>query len=104
MEKAQNYGMVKEKKAENYDAEQVPLHQLSTLKSGTDKKPVFFPFPFPPYDIQEDFMNTLFEVLDSGQVGIFESPTGTVGVIMERILRSEENQVLKSSTCLSGSQ
>ncbi|XP_068701537.1 ATP-dependent DNA helicase DDX11-like [Montipora foliosa] len=77
MEKAQNYGIVKEKKAENYDVEQVPLQQLPTLKSGTDKKPVFFPFPFPPYDIQEDFMNTLFDVLDSGQVGIFESPTGT---------------------------
>ncbi|KAG0717309.1 ATP-dependent DNA helicase DDX11 [Chionoecetes opilio] len=36
-----------------------------------------FPFPFPPYDIQKDFMRKLFSVLEEGQLGIFESPTGT---------------------------
>ncbi|KAJ2961754.1 hypothetical protein NQZ79_g2978 [Umbelopsis isabellina] len=36
-----------------------------------------FGFPFTPYPIQEDFMKTLYNVLDQGKVGIFESPTGT---------------------------
>lgn len=37
-----------------------------------------FPFPYKPYDIQEQFMRTLYRALDQGKVGIFESPTGTV--------------------------
>ena len=49
--------------------------QLSTEVKET---PLFFPFPFPPYDIQEDFMTKLYCVLEKGGVGIFESPTGTV--------------------------
>ncbi|XP_035012244.1 ATP-dependent DNA helicase DDX11 isoform X1 [Hippoglossus stenolepis] len=36
-----------------------------------------FPFPYQPYNIQEQFMQTLYSVLDQGKVGIFESPTGT---------------------------
>lgn len=36
-----------------------------------------FKFPFPPYDIQEQFMRELFQVLEGGKLGIFESPTGT---------------------------
>ncbi|KAI8881907.1 DNA repair helicase [Backusella circina FSU 941] len=36
-----------------------------------------FGFPFEPYDIQKDFMNELYNVLSKGNVGIFESPTGT---------------------------
>ena len=40
--------------------------------------PVKFPFPFPPYPIQEDFMKNLYQALDGGKIGIFESPTGTV--------------------------
>ncbi|XP_073477770.1 ATP-dependent DNA helicase DDX11 isoform X2 [Aquarana catesbeiana] len=36
-----------------------------------------FPFPFPPYPIQEQFMSELYRVLEAGKVGIFESPTGT---------------------------
>ncbi|CAJ0961768.1 unnamed protein product, partial [Ranitomeya imitator] len=39
--------------------------------------PVTFPFPFPPYPIQEQFMTELYRVLEAGKVGIFESPTGT---------------------------
>ncbi|XP_041458107.1 ATP-dependent DNA helicase DDX11-like isoform X2 [Lytechinus variegatus] len=38
---------------------------------------IAFPFPFPPYPIQEDFMKHLYEALDGGKIGIFESPTGT---------------------------
>ncbi|KAA8590164.1 hypothetical protein FQN60_014098 [Etheostoma spectabile] len=36
-----------------------------------------FPFPYQPYDIQEQFMKALYRALDQGKVGIFESPTGT---------------------------
>ncbi|KAF7224528.1 ATP-dependent DNA helicase DDX11 [Nothobranchius furzeri] len=36
-----------------------------------------FPFPYQPYDIQEQFMQALYSTLDQGKVGIFESPTGT---------------------------
>ncbi|XP_053637963.1 ATP-dependent DNA helicase DDX11 isoform X1 [Cherax quadricarinatus] len=39
--------------------------------------PEDFPFPFPPYDIQKDFMKNLFSTLEKEQLGIFESPTGT---------------------------
>ena len=42
--------------------------------------PDLFAFPFPPYDIQEDFMKNLYKVLTNGGVGIFESPTGTVSL------------------------
>lgn len=40
--------------------------------------PSEFPFPFEPYSIQKDFMRELYMTLERGQVGIFESPTGTV--------------------------
>ncbi|XP_017036500.1 ATP-dependent DNA helicase DDX11 [Drosophila kikkawai] len=36
-----------------------------------------FGFPHVPYKIQEQLMQELFRVLENGQVGIFESPTGT---------------------------
>uniref|UniRef100_A0A8C4QHC2 DEAD/H (Asp-Glu-Ala-Asp/His) box helicase 11 n=1 Tax=Eptatretus burgeri TaxID=7764 RepID=A0A8C4QHC2_EPTBU len=36
-----------------------------------------FPFPFPPYGIQREFMQVLYRVLEEEKVGIFESPTGT---------------------------
>ena len=39
--------------------------------------PSEFKFPFPPYDIQTQFMTSLFHCLDQGRLGIFESPTGT---------------------------
>ena len=42
--------------------------------------PAEFPFPFHPYNIQKDFMRELYLALERGQVGIFESPTGTVRV------------------------
>ncbi len=37
-----------------------------------------FQFPFPPYDIQVEFMTQLYDVLQRRKVGVFESPTGTV--------------------------
>ncbi|XP_076290500.1 ATP-dependent DNA helicase DDX11 isoform X2 [Lasioglossum baleicum] len=36
-----------------------------------------FPFPFPPYTIQSQFMEELYKCLENGNLGIFESPTGT---------------------------
>ncbi|XP_068170153.1 ATP-dependent DNA helicase DDX11 isoform X2 [Antennarius striatus] len=43
------------------------------MESGRDH----FPFPYQPYSIQEQFMQALYNALDQGKVGIFESPTGT---------------------------
>ena len=40
-----------------------------------------FLFPFEPYEIQKNFMRVLYNTLERGQVGIFESPTGTVKVV-----------------------
>lgn len=39
-----------------------------------------FHHPFTPYDVQLQFMRGVYDVLarGGGQVGIFESPTGTV--------------------------
>ncbi|XP_033632189.1 ATP-dependent DNA helicase DDX11-like [Asterias rubens] len=39
--------------------------------------PQSFPFPFTPYNIQEDFMKNLYATINEGKIGIFESPTGT---------------------------
>lgn len=46
-------------------------------------KKVDFHHPYTPYDVQEQFMRSVYDVLDTGngQVGILESPTGTVGLI-----------------------
>lgn len=67
----------------NYDFKQGSSNQPSGCESVAKDKPIFFPFPFPPYDIQEDFMKTLYRVLEIGGVGIFESPTGTVRTYVE---------------------
>lgn len=39
--------------------------------------PQEFPFPFPAYQIQKQFMKELYNCLESGKLGLFESPTGT---------------------------
>jgi chromosome transmission fidelity protein 1 len=36
-----------------------------------------FHHPYEPYEIQLQFMNAVYECLEDGKVGIFESPTGT---------------------------
>lgn len=36
-----------------------------------------FHHPFTPYDIQQQFMEAVYDCIESGKVGIFESPTGT---------------------------
>jgi len=35
-----------------------------------------FHHPYQPYDIQSQFMNALYDCIEAGKVGIFESPTG----------------------------
>jgi hypothetical protein len=60
----------------------VRRHGTSAEPSGDKPQalqpPADFPFPYTPYDIQRDFMRNLYEVLENGGLGIFESPTGTV--------------------------
>ncbi|KAF1848188.1 DNA repair helicase [Cucurbitaria berberidis CBS 394.84] len=36
-----------------------------------------FHHPYEPYEIQKEFMNAVYDCLEDGKVGIFESPTGT---------------------------
>lgn len=36
-----------------------------------------FHHPFQPYDIQQQFMQAVYDCIEDGKVGIFESPTGT---------------------------
>lgn len=55
---------------------------------------IHFPFPFPPYPIQKAFMTKLYQVLEAGKIGIFESPTGTVSLRdMGRWLRQLEGSL-----------
>lgn len=44
--------------------------------------PSSFRFPFTPYKIQHDFMTALYSALENKKLGIFESPTGTVRIIL----------------------
>jgi chromosome transmission fidelity protein 1 len=36
-----------------------------------------FHHPYEPYEIQKQFMNAVYDCLEEGKVGVFESPTGT---------------------------
>ncbi|KAI9783641.1 MAG: ATP-dependent DNA helicase chl1 [Candelina submexicana] len=36
-----------------------------------------FHHPYQPYEIQNEFMNALYDCIEEGKIGIFESPTGT---------------------------
>lgn len=51
---------------------------MSQIQSNLLEPPENFDFPFPPYDIQQQFMKNLYSCLETGKLGIFESPTGTV--------------------------
>lgn len=66
---------------------------------------IHFPFPFPPYPIQKDFMAELYKVLEAGKIGIFESPTGTgksLSLICGALswLRDFEQKKLQAEACL----
>ena len=92
MENLRNDGLLTEKGPVNCEFKQSAANQLSGYESVAKNQPIFFPFPFPPYDIQEDFMNSLFHVLENGEVGIFESPTGTVGVDEWKMFRGRRTR------------
>lgn len=61
-----------------------------------------FHHPYTPYDVQEQFMKTVFDVLEAGDghVGILESPTGTVSFCFCRGLAWEPDDVLHSGSLL----
>lgn len=63
--------------AEADDAMEHVAHQLGKLD---------FHHPYTPYDVQEEFMKTVYDVLEKGQgqIGILESPTGTVSLLGDR--------------------
>jgi chromosome transmission fidelity protein 1 len=50
---------------------------MSAIGDGMEKSHDFH-HPYTPYAIQEAFMETVYQVLEEGKVGILESPTGTV--------------------------
>lgn len=52
---------------------------MENENKGVLQIPDEFDFPFPPYDIQLQFMQKLYFALENRKLGIFESPTGTVG-------------------------
>lgn len=54
-----------------------PKAERAMSEESEETGGIHFPFPFPPYPIQKDFMAELYKVLEAGKVGIFESPTGT---------------------------
>jgi len=49
-------------------------------RPGPTAEAVEFPFPFPAYTIQKQLMQEVYNTIEAGAVGIFESPTGTVRV------------------------
>jgi len=40
-----------------------------------------FYHPYEPYDIQKQLMNAVYDCLENEKVGIFESPTGELGLL-----------------------
>jgi chromosome transmission fidelity protein 1 len=54
--------------------------KMATAVTDADTQPLEFHHPFTPYDVQVEFMRAVYAVLErgNGQVGILESPTGTV--------------------------
>lgn len=48
---------------------------------GPPDEVIDFHHPYTPYDVQTQFMTEAYKVLQTGngQIGILESPTGTVG-------------------------
>jgi chromosome transmission fidelity protein 1 len=56
----------------------VPCFDIVNITATMDKTTERdFHHPFEPYEIQKQFMNAVYDCLEDGKVGIFESPTGT---------------------------
>lgn len=56
------------------------MAQFEVDEVTQDLEKMDFHHPYTPYDVQEQFMKAVYDVLETGngQVGILESPTGTV--------------------------
>ncbi|KAL1983100.1 hypothetical protein VTN96DRAFT_513 [Rasamsonia emersonii] len=50
---------------------------LCTATTMDQQRQKFY-HPYSPYEIQLQFMRALYDCIESGKIGIFESPTGTV--------------------------
>nr|KYP54202.1 putative ATP-dependent RNA helicase DDX11 [Cajanus cajan] len=71
-------------------------------KDGTRKFPGF---PFKPYSIQIDFMNSLYQSLNQGGVSMLESPTGTgktMSVICSALQWVIDRRLLEEVACGDG--
>jgi hypothetical protein len=68
--------------------------RLNKDDGGQVIAPKDFHHPYSPYAIQETFMNTVYQVLDEGKIGILESPTGTVSYISRDIEPPPSYQLL----------
>ena len=60
---------------------------FSVLAESELDVPSQFPFPFTPYDIQVEFMKNVYRTLEQGKIGILESPTGTVSILLIQNLK-----------------
>ena len=43
-----------------------------------EKQGIKFQYPFTPYSNQLEYSKQLYDIIDNGNIGILESPTGTV--------------------------
>ena len=53
-------------------------HEKRLAKGILSCRQTFPGFPYEPYDIQQRFMESMYATLDTGGVGLFESPTGAL--------------------------
>lgn len=62
--------------------------QLTGLCTSTtmDQQRQKFYHPYSPYEIQLQFMRALYDCIEGGKIGIFESPTGEFHVRQAEIL------------------
>lgn len=52
--------------------------------------------PFVPYQVQRQFMSTVYKCLEEGKVGVLESPTGTVSRVLPVLLAALCHQLLSA--------
>lgn len=76
-----------------------PIKEMAVNVPSATESPEDFSFPFKPYNIQVDFMRSLYKALNEGKIGIFESPTGTVSfpLVLEAMKQELEDEELTCS-------
>jgi Rad3-related DNA helicase len=52
------------------------MRTCASAESERVEQRVFPAFPHEPYSIQLDFMRALYDTVEAGGIGLFESPTG----------------------------